>query len=79
MELARMDLEAMEEKLKGMLTEKRYRHSIGVMETAVEMAEIFGVDVEKRGLPVFCTIAPRILIKIKGFLFARSWAFCWTR
>lgn len=50
MELARMDLEAMEEKLKGMLTEKRYRHSIGVMETAVEMAEIFGVDVEKARL-----------------------------
>ncbi|MBR7164441.1 MAG: bis(5'-nucleosyl)-tetraphosphatase (symmetrical) YqeK [Clostridia bacterium] len=50
MELARMDLEAMEEKLKGMLTEKRYRHSIGVMETAVEMAEIFGVDVEKAQL-----------------------------
>ncbi len=50
MELARMDLEAMEEKLKGMLTEKRYRHSIGVMETAVEMAKIFGVDVEKARL-----------------------------
>ncbi len=50
MELARMDLEQMEQKLKGMLTEKRYRHSLGVMETAVEMAEIFGVDTEKARL-----------------------------
>ena len=45
-----MDILAMEKKLKGMLTPKRYQHSIGVMETAVEMAEIFGVDVEKARL-----------------------------
>lgn len=50
MELAGMGLELMEEKLKGMLSEKRYRHSLGVMETAVEMAEIFGVNTEKARL-----------------------------
>ena len=50
MELAKMDLEAMEQKLRGMLSEKRYQHSLGVMETAIEMAEIFGVDVEKARL-----------------------------
>lgn len=50
MELAKMDLEAMEQKLRGMLSEKRYHHSLGVMETAIEMAEIFGVDVEKARL-----------------------------
>ncbi len=50
MEVAKMDLEAMEQKLRGMLSEKRYRHSLGVMETAIEMAEIFGVDTEKARL-----------------------------
>lgn len=45
-----MELAAMEQKLKGMLTEQRYRHSLGVMETAVEMANIFGVDPEKARL-----------------------------
>ena len=50
MESARMDIESMEEKLRGMLTPKRYIHSLGVMETAVEMAVIFGVDPEKAKL-----------------------------
>ncbi len=42
-----MTTEQMKEKLGTMLTEHRYTHSIGVMETAVEMAERFGVDKEK--------------------------------
>lgn len=42
-----MTIEQMREKLKQVLTEKRYNHSIGVMNTAVEMAEHFGADVEK--------------------------------
>jgi len=50
MEFSKMDLESMEKKLQGMLTEKRYRHSLGVMETAVEMAKIFGVNPEKARL-----------------------------
>ena len=50
MELAKVDLASIEEKLRTMLSEKRYRHSLGVMETAVEMAEIFGVDTEKARL-----------------------------
>lgn len=37
----------MESKLKGMLLEKRYRHSVNVMETAVKMAEFYNADVEK--------------------------------
>ena len=37
----------MQEKLKSMLSEKRYIHSIGVSETAVKMAQKYGADVEK--------------------------------
>lgn len=39
-----MELSQMEQKLQGMLSEKRYRHSLGVMETAVKMAKIFGAS-----------------------------------
>lgn len=35
------------EELKKLLTPERYAHSIGVMETAVELAEIYGADTEK--------------------------------
>ena len=33
--------------LKDNLNEERYIHSIGVMEAAIELAEMFGVDKEK--------------------------------
>ena len=36
--------------VKEQLTERRYIHTIGVMETAIELAERFGVDVEKAEL-----------------------------
>ena len=42
-----MTKEQMKEKLGTMLTDHRYIHSLGVVETAVKMAQIFGVDVEK--------------------------------
>ncbi len=42
-----MTTEQMKEKLGSMLTEHRYTHSIGVMETAIEMAKRFGVDQEQ--------------------------------
>lgn len=32
------------ERLKGMLNEKRYRHSLGVRDMAIKMADIYGVD-----------------------------------
>lgn len=37
----------MEKKLKAMISEKRYIHSVGVSETAVKMAELYGADTEK--------------------------------
>lgn len=42
-----LDIEAASQKLKGMLSEKRYIHSLGVMETAEKMAMCFGVDPQK--------------------------------
>ncbi len=42
-----MELSHMQEKLKTMLTESRFRHSLGVMEAAVHLAEIHGAPVEK--------------------------------
>ncbi len=41
-----MTIEQMKEKLSTMLTEHRYTHSLGVMETAEKMAKIFNVDVK---------------------------------
>lgn len=42
-----MTIEQMREKLKTMLTDHRYTHSLGVEETAMKMAEIFCVDKKK--------------------------------
>ena len=42
-----MDINQMDKKLKETLSERRYNHSIGVMDVAVSMAEKFGADVEK--------------------------------
>lgn len=42
-----MTKEQMKEKLGTMLTDHRYTHSLGVVETAVRMAQIFGANVEK--------------------------------
>lgn len=42
-----MSIEQMKEKLSKMLTDHRYIHSLGVVETAVKMAQSFGVDKEK--------------------------------
>lgn len=45
-----MTFEQMKEKLGTMLTEHRYVHSIGVMETAERLADIFGLDCEKAAI-----------------------------
>ncbi len=42
-----MTKEQMIEKLKTLLTDHRYTHSLGVTETAVKMAEVFSADKEK--------------------------------
>lgn len=42
-----MTKEQMREKLSTLLTDHRYTHSLGVVETAMKMAEIFGANVEK--------------------------------
>ena len=40
-------IDEIKEYLKNTLSEKRYKHSIGVMQRAEELARIYGVDVEK--------------------------------
>jgi len=50
MELETIDIEALEQKLAKMLTPNRYKHSLGVMETAEAMARRFGVSVIKARL-----------------------------
>lgn len=42
-----MTEQAMIEKLRGMVSEKRFLHSLGVRDTAVLLAERYGVDAEK--------------------------------
>ena len=42
-----MTIQQMREKLKTLLSDHRYTHSLGVEETAIKMAEVFGVDKEK--------------------------------
>ena len=42
-----MNIEQMKEQLSERLSDHRYIHSLGVVETAVKMAETFGVDIEK--------------------------------
>ena len=40
-------IEEIKEELKNILTSKRYEHSLGAMEKAFELAEVFGEDKEK--------------------------------
>ena len=42
-----IDIEEIKEELKSILSIKRYEHSLGAMEKAIELAEIFGEDKEK--------------------------------
>lgn len=37
-------------KVKNQLTEHRYQHTLGVMETAIKLAELYGADVKKAEL-----------------------------
>lgn len=45
-----MKIEEAERAIKDLLPEKRFRHSVGVSETAVKLAEKYGADVEKARL-----------------------------
>ena len=43
-------IEKIKKDLKNMLSEYRYNHSIGVMNKAIELAKIYGVDEDKAAL-----------------------------
>ena len=42
-----MEIEQIQEKIKQILSEKRYNHSIAVMQRCEELAKIYGADIEK--------------------------------
>lgn len=42
-----LSADEIKKELSGILNEKRYRHTLGVANTAVSMAEFYGVDAEK--------------------------------
>ena len=41
-----MELKEIQEYVKKQLSEKRYNHSVGVMERSEELAKMYGADVE---------------------------------
>lgn len=45
-----MTIDEIRDKLQKVLSPKRFKHSLGVMETAVKLASKFGVDVKKAEL-----------------------------
>ena len=45
-----MTIDQMKEQLKNNLLEKRFNHSVGVMETAVALARLYGADEEKAAI-----------------------------
>ena len=53
-----MKREKMEYRLKKELDAARYAHTLGVEQTAREMARQFGEDEERPRWPGFCTTAP---------------------
>ncbi|GAE89743.1 bis(5'-nucleosyl)-tetraphosphatase (symmetrical) YqeK [Acetivibrio straminisolvens] len=45
-----MTIDDMKRKLEGVLSSKRFMHSLGVMDTAVSLAKIYGEDVERASI-----------------------------
>ena len=48
--MKKLDIEKIKQDVKNILSEKRYRHSVGTMKRAEKMAKIYNVDVEKAKL-----------------------------
>ena len=48
-----MNWEKIDHRMKKALSEERYRHTLGVVKTAVEMAERYGEDTEKARLAAY--------------------------
>lgn len=52
-----MDITEMKNFLKHLLPHKRFKHSLAVYDTALELAAVYGLDKEKVGVGHYCTIA----------------------
>ncbi len=68
-----MEIEKMQERLKKVLNEHRYNHSIGVMNEAVRMAEIFGEDIEKARVAGLLHDCAKYLRYEEGIVLARAY------
>lgn len=51
--------------VKEQITERRYIHTLGVVESAIELAERYGADVKKRNLQPFSMIMQNFVLKKK--------------
>jgi len=51
-----MTIDEIKRKLESVLSPKRFEHSLGVMDTAINLAEKYGGNVERRPWQGFCTI-----------------------
>lgn len=52
-----LTIQEMKDMLEKALPPKRFKHSLGVYETALKMAEHYGMPQEKLPLPHFCMTA----------------------
>ncbi len=52
-----LDITEMKKLLKASLPHKRFKHSLAVYDTALELAAVYGLDKEKVGVGHYCTIA----------------------
>ena len=50
--MKKLDIEKIKQDVKNILSEKRYRHSVGTMKRAEKMAKIYNVDVEKYNIEI---------------------------
>ena len=51
-----MNIEFIEKKVKEMLPERRYKHSLNVANCAVKLSELYGYDKEKAYNPLSCKL-----------------------
>ena len=67
-----MQLEQIREEVKHILSEKRYKHSLGVEKRAAELGAIYGVDIEKAKLAGLTHDIAKEMTKEEIFAYAQE-------
>lgn len=67
-----MQLEQIREEVKHILSEKRYKHSLGVEKRAAELGAIYGVDIEKAKLAGITHDIAKEMTKEEIFAYAQE-------